>query len=145
MLDTKFFKDEMAKVDFPISILPINDIPLEMGQKLVRTDTSEPLGIVKSKYKPILHKDCFGGAIEQMKIAGVSFKDAEMKIQSYENGAMAKMELLLPDHHAIIGKHTLSLKYVVKFAVPLPGAVAGCISIVPFPITELGLVSNNTV
>lgn len=114
MLDTKFFKDEMAKVDFPISILPINDIPLEMGQKLVRTDTSEPLGIVKSKYKPILHKDCFGGAIEQMKIAGVSFKDAEMKIQSYENGAMAKMELLLPDHNTTIGKHNLSLKYVAR-------------------------------
>ena len=90
MLDTYLFKKEMEKVILPIDIREIPTIPTEMSRVLVRTDTDAPLGLVKSKYKPILHKDAFQGALVQMQQGGLTLKDAEVKIDSYENGAMAK-------------------------------------------------------
>jgi len=114
MLDTYLFKKEMEKITFPIDIREIPTIPTEMSRVLVRTDTDAPLGLVKSKYKPILHKDAFQGALVQMKQGGLTLKDAEVKIESYENGAMAKMEVLLPELTTQIGDHHLSLKYVAR-------------------------------
>ena len=114
MLNTKIYEEEMAKVNFPIDIKEIEGIPYDMGRKLMRTDTDTPLGIVKSKYKPILHKDAFQGALTQMREGGLTLENAEIKIDSYENGAMAKMEVLLPEKTTQIGDHNLSLKYVAR-------------------------------
>jgi len=114
MLNTKLFDKEMEKIIFPIDIREIPTIPTEMSRVLVRTDTDAPLGLVKSKYKPILHKDAFQGALVQMQQGGLTLKDAEVKIDSYENGAMAKMEILLPELSTKVGDHNLSLKYVAR-------------------------------
>ena len=114
MLNTKLFEEEMEKINFSIDIQDIEGIPTEMGRKLVRTDTDTPLGIIKSKYKPILHKQAFQGALQEMKNGGLTLENAEVKIDSYENGAMAKMEVLLPEKTTQIGDHNLSLKYVAR-------------------------------
>ena len=117
MLDTKLqesLANQIDKVSFPISIEKIDGIPVEMGKKLIRTDTKVPLGIIKSKYKPILHKDAFCGALIEMKKGGLTLDDAEITIDSYENGAMAKMEVLLPEKQTQIGSHNLFLKYVAR-------------------------------
>ena len=45
MLDTKLqesLANEIDKVSFPISIEQIDGIPVEMGKKLIRTDTKVP-------------------------------------------------------------------------------------------------------
>ena len=105
---------EINKVSFPISIEKIDGIPVEMGKKLIRTDINVPLGIIKSKYKPILHKDAFRGALIEMKKGGLTLDDAQIEIDSYENGAMAKMEVLLPEKQIMIGDHKLYLKYVAR-------------------------------
>ena len=117
MLDTKLqesLANEIDKVSFPISIEKIDGIPVEMGKKLIRTDTKVPLGIIKSKYKPILHKDPFCGGLIEMKKGGLTLDNAEITIDSYENGAMAKMEVLLPEKQTKIGSHNLFLKYVAR-------------------------------
>tara|TARA_R100000781_G_scaffold105862_2_gene69718 strand:- start:820 stop:1818 length:999 start_codon:yes stop_codon:yes gene_type:complete len=114
MLDTKTYEKELQKVNFPVEIQDIHDIPVEMARKIVRVDTNEPLGLVKSKYKPIDHVQAFDGAIQQMQNGGLNFTDAKINIDAYENGAMAKMEVLLPSHHTKIGTHDLFLKYVAR-------------------------------
>ena len=117
MLNTKIEESvwkEMQKVNFPIDIQKIDGIPNEMGRKLVRTDLNRPLGIVKSKYKPILHKDAFEGALQEMVNGGLTLDNAQIEIDSYEHGAMAKMEVLLPEKQIMIGDHKLYLKYVAR-------------------------------
>ena len=117
MLNTKIEETvwkEMQKVNFPIDIEKIDGIPPEMGRKLIRTDVGRPLGIVKSKYKPILHKDAFEGALQEMINGGLTLDNAQIEIDSYEHGAMAKMEVLLPEKQIMIGDHKLYLKYVAR-------------------------------
>ena len=118
MLNTKLL-EKLEDVSFKIDIRDIQGIPSEMGRKIVRLDNlgrqeGDPLSIVGSRYKPILHKDAFQGALESMQNAGLDFTEAKLKVESYENGAMAKMELLLPKHHAKVGEHDLYLKYVAR-------------------------------
>mgnify|MGYP003151341964 CR=1 FL=1 len=118
MLDTKLLK-KLDDINFNIDIRNIDGIPSEMGRKVVRLDNlgrqdGDPLAIVGSRYKPILHKDAFGGALQAMEQGGLDFTDADLQIKSYENGAMAKMELVLPAHKAQVGDHDLSVKYVAR-------------------------------
>ena len=118
MLDTKI-QEALEDVSFNIDIRDIQGIPSHMGRKVVRLNQfgaqeGDPLGIVKSRYKPIHHKDAFGGAIQAMKLGGLDFTNSEITINSYENGAMAKMELLLPAHHAKVGDHDLYLKFIAR-------------------------------
>tara|TARA_R110002020_G_scaffold459931_1_gene678204 strand:- start:234 stop:1145 length:912 start_codon:yes stop_codon:yes gene_type:complete len=118
MLDTKL-QEKLNQVNFKIDIRDIQGIPSEMGRKVVRLDNlgrqeGDPLGIVGSRYKPILHKDAFGGAIQAMQDGGLDFNNAKLDIETYENGGMAKMELLLPSHHTKVGEHDLYLKFVAR-------------------------------
>ncbi len=118
MLNTKLL-EKLDDLDFSVDIRDIQGIPSEMGRKVVRLDNlgrqdGDPLAIVGSRYKPILHKEAFGGALLAMEKGGLDFTDAELSIDSYERGAMAKMELLLPKHFAQIGDHNLSLKFVAR-------------------------------
>ena len=118
MLNTKLL-EKLSDIDFKVDIRDIQGIPSDMGRKIVRLDNlgrqdGDPLAIVGSRYKPISHIDAFGGALETMEKSGLDFTDAELKIDSYENGAMAKMELLLPKHHEKVGSHDLYLKYVAR-------------------------------
>ena len=118
MLDTKM-EEALQDVSFKIDVRDIQGIPSHMGRKVVRLNhygqqEGDPLGIVGSRYKPIHHMDAFGGAIESMKSGGLDFTDHEIKVDTYENGAMAKMELLLPAHNTKVGDHDLSLKFVAR-------------------------------
>ena len=118
MLDTKL-EEKLKAIDFKIDIRDIQGIPNDMGRKVVRLDNlgrqeGDPLGIVGSRYKPILHKDAFGGAIQAMQNGGLDFNNAKLDIETYENGGMAKMELLLPSHHTKVGDHDLYLKFVAR-------------------------------
>ena len=118
MLNTKLL-EKLSDIDFKVDIRDIQGIPSEMGIKVVRLDNlsrqdGDPLAIVGSRYKPILHKDAFGGALQAMSKGGLDFTDADLKVESYENGAMAKIELLLPKHHAKVGDHDLYLKFVAR-------------------------------
>ena len=94
MLDTKLYEEQLEKINFQVNIEEIDGIPTDMAQKIVRTDTNQPLGIVKSKYKPINHKEAFLGALMQMDKGGVSFKNSEIKIDAYEKNLDRKMKLV---------------------------------------------------
>ena len=118
MLDTKLL-EKLEKVNFNVDIRNIHGIPSEMGRKIVRLDNlgrqdGDPLAIVGSRYKPISHKSAFTQPLEAMEKSGLDFTDADLKVFSYENGAMAKIELLLPKHHIKVGDHDLYLKYVAR-------------------------------
>ena len=115
-MNNEQIQKELEIINFPIQIQTIAGIPEEMGRKIVRLDhaPATPLGIVGSRYQPINHMDAFGGAIKSMELGGLDFTDAKLDVSSYENGAMAKMELLLPAHHEKVGTHDLYLKYVAR-------------------------------
>ena len=115
-MNYEIIQEKLKVIDFPIDIQKIEGIPEAMGRKVVRLDhaPNTPLGIVGSRYKPIPHMEAFGGALNAMKMGGLNFKNAKLDIESYENGAMAKMELMLPEHHAVVGDHNLYLKFVAR-------------------------------
>ena len=118
MLDTKI-QEALQDVSFKIDVRDIQGIPSHMGRKIVRLDNlgaqeGDPLAIVGSRYKPIHHVDAFGGALEAMKSGGLDFSNNQITVNTYENGAMAKMELLLPAHHVKVGNHDLYLKFVAR-------------------------------
>ena len=118
MLDTQLL-EKLEKVNFNVDIRNIHGIPAHLGRKIVRLDNlgrqdGDPLAIVGSRYKPITHISAFKGALETMDKSGLDFTDADLQVYSYENGAMAKIELLLPKHHTKVGDHNLYLKYVAR-------------------------------
>ena len=115
-LTSDHLEEELEKVNFPVAIEQIPTVPQELGQVLRRTDTGDALGLVKSRYNPINHYSAFNGAIEAIKSANesVSFDNVAFNINQYENGAMAKMEIIFPDHHVKVGEHDLYLKYIAR-------------------------------
>jgi len=118
MLDTNLL-EKLEKVNFNVDIRNIHGIPSHLGRKIVRLDNlgrqdGDPLAIVGSRYKPVTHISAFKGALETMEKSGLDFTDANLQVYSYENGAMAKIELLLPKHHTKVGDHNLYLKYVAR-------------------------------
>ena len=87
MLNTKLL-EKLSDIDFKVDIRDIQGIPSEMGRKVVRLDNlsrqdGDPLAIFGSRYKPILHKDAFGGALQAMSKGGLDFTDADLKVESY--------------------------------------------------------------
>ena len=118
MLDTQLL-EKLEKVNFNVDIRNIHGIPSHLGRKIVRLDNlgrqdGDPLAIVGSRYKPITHISAFKGALETIVKSGLDFTDADLNVYSHENGAMAKIELLLPKHHTKVGDHNLYLKYVAR-------------------------------
>ena len=115
MLNTEIMH-KLNDVNFPVAIQPLDDASIPDGEyyKIMRTDTDVFMGMCKSRYKPLKHMDAFGGAIQQMQGGGLDFTDAKIDVSSYEYGAMAKMEIMLPKHHVKIGNHDLYLKYVAR-------------------------------
>ena len=104
----------LTEVNFPVAVQDIDGVPSDQYRKIVRTDTDTFLGMCKTRYKPITHTDAFGGAIKSMIKGGIEFTDAEVKVQSYQFGAMAKMEIVFPNYQETIGDHNLNLKYVAR-------------------------------
>ena len=107
-------KAKLNDINFPVAVMEIPTIPKSMALQVKRTDTNTVLGICKSRYKPIKHLDAFGGAIANMIKGGVDFTDADIQVDSYEFGAMAKMEIVLPKHKTQVGDHNLKLKYIAR-------------------------------
>ena len=107
-------EESLKEINFPIAITDIPTIPSEMCRKLVRTDNGQPLGLIKSRYKPIKHYDAFGGALKSMAEGGLDLTDAQIKVNSYEFGAMAKMEVIMPNLTEKVGTHDLQLKYIAR-------------------------------
>ena len=105
---------DLSPIDFPTTILPIQDIPEHMARRVVRLDNNVPLGVVGPTYEIIKHTDAFRGAIESMEKGGVNFTDAKGKLNVYEHGALAKLEIDFPSHQAKIGGHDLHVKYVAR-------------------------------
>ena len=106
--------NELEKISFPVEIQDIPTIPSSEYRKLVRTDTNDFLGMCKSMYKPINHKTAFGGAVEAMKKGDIDFTDCQFSVKSFENGALAQMEITFPKHTAKVGDHNLYLKFVAR-------------------------------
>jgi hypothetical protein len=117
MLDTKLQKkieESLQEINFPVAITDIPTIPPSMCRKLVRTDNGQPLGLIKSRYKPINHMDAFGGALKSMAEGGLDLSEADISVKSYEFGAMAKMEVIMPNLTETIGTHEHQLKYIAR-------------------------------
>lgn len=113
MLDTQI-NHILNEVNFNIAIQEIPTVPSDQYRKIVRTDTDAFLGMCKTRYKPISHMDAFGGALKSMSKGGLDFADAEFNIQSYDLGAMAKMEIVFPNYKEMVGNQELKLKYVAR-------------------------------
>ena len=113
MLNTDI-QEKLQEINFPVEVQGIDGIPINMGKKVIRTDTNQVLGLVKSRYKPINHYSAFYGSLKEMQASGINFNNANFKINSYENGAFAKMEISFPEHTAFVGDHKLLLKYIAR-------------------------------
>tara|TARA_Y100000114_G_scaffold33993_1_gene29362 strand:+ start:660 stop:1589 length:930 start_codon:yes stop_codon:yes gene_type:complete len=105
--------EQLAKVDFPIDIMDIVDIPSTEYRQIRRTDTDTFMGMCKTRYKPITHSQAFSGALKAME-THIDFTDAQCTIESYEGGAMAMMEIMFPNHTAKVGNHDLNLKFIAR-------------------------------
>ena len=104
----------LNEIDFPIAISEIPTIPTHMGRAVKRIDTNTVLGVVGLKYKPITHKDAFGGAIDAINNSDMDTTGYTYDVQSHEYGALASLEINFPAHTAKIGKHDLSAKYIAR-------------------------------
>jgi len=113
MLNTEI-RHALNEINFPIAVQEIPTIPNDQFRKIVRTDSDTFLGMCKTRYKPINHMDAFGGAIENIINAGLKVNPEDIKVESYEHGAMAKMEFTIPQQKVIVGKHELTLKYIAR-------------------------------
>ena len=107
-------KAKLNDINFPVAVMEIPTIPKSMALQVKRTDTNTVLGICKSRYKPIKHYDAFGGALKSMAEGGLDLTDAQIKVNSYEFGAMAKMEVIMPNLTEKVGTHDLQLKYIAR-------------------------------
>jgi len=61
-------------------------VPESMARCIVRTDTSEVLGVHGSKYKAIKHDDVVNSVMDAVSQSNVS-KDYDTKIEVFDNGA----------------------------------------------------------
>ena len=113
MLDTEI-QEQLEKINFPIAIKPIPTIPEHKLRQIRRTDNDLFLSECKGRYKPIFHYDAFNGAIQVMKKGGLNFANADVKVESYDFGAMAKMEITFWDMKEQVGNHDLYVKYIAR-------------------------------
>jgi hypothetical protein len=105
---------DLKEIDFDIAINPIQGIPEQMGRVVRRIDTNTPLGVVGLKYRPVTHKNAFGGAIEAINNSNIDTEGYTYDLRSHEYGALASLEINFPAHTARIGTHDLSAKYIAR-------------------------------
>ena len=107
---------QLQPLRFPVEMRDIQGIPPHMGRQLVRTDRAPatPIAIHKSRYKPISHSDAFLNSLIAIDGAGIDTNNVEMKVDSFDDGAMASIEVLFKSHKMKIGTHDLYLKYVAR-------------------------------
>ena len=118
MYDTDVF-ELPSQLRFTPVLRPIEHegrtISKRLGQKIVRDDTNEVLGIVKSKYTPQPYSKLWEPLVEGLKASKLDLFDAKVRWIIMNNGARmyADIELKAYDFEKIVGEPT-SLALRVK-------------------------------
>ena len=74
-------------------------LPTSIGQKIVRDDSNEVLGIVKSKYTPQPYSALWEPLVEGLQESGLDLDDAEIKWSSMNNGARMFADITLKSYN----------------------------------------------
>lgn len=83
-------------------------LPASIGQKIVRDDTNEVLGIVKSRYTPQPYSSLWEPLVEGLEESGLDLDDAEIKWSTMNNGARMFADITLKSYNYdhIVGEKT---------------------------------------
>jgi len=109
MLDTFALPQELK---FNPILMPIEHdgvrLPASIGQKIVRDDTNEVLGIVKSRYTPQPYTALWEPLVEGLQESGLDLDDAEIEWSTMDNGARMFADITLKSYNydRIVGEPT---------------------------------------
>jgi len=83
-------------------------LPTSIGQKIVRDDTNEVLGIVKSRYTPQPYSALWEPLVEGLEESGLDLSEAEIKWNKMGNGARMFADITLKSYNydRIVGEKT---------------------------------------
>jgi hypothetical protein len=83
-------------------------LPPSIGQKIVRDDTNEVLGIVKSRYIPQPYSLLWGPLVEGLEGSGLDLDDVEIKWSIMNNGARMFADITFKSYNydRIVGEKT---------------------------------------
>jgi hypothetical protein len=140
MLNTFELPEELK---FNPVLVPIQhngyDLPKRIGQKVVRDDTNEVLGIVKSRNTPTPYADLWEPLVNGLETSGLDLDDAEIKWNIMNNGARMYADITLKSYNYdhIVGEKTAlqmrvrnsvdgSLKYDVSALIKRLWCANGC-------------------
>jgi hypothetical protein len=100
MLDTFALPQELK---FNPILMPIEHdgvrLPASIGQKIVRDDTNEVLGIVKSRYTPQPYTALWEPLVEGLQESGLDLDDAEIEWSTMDNGARMFADITLKSYN----------------------------------------------
>ena len=109
MLNTFELPEELK---FNPVLVPIQhngyDLPKTLGQKVVRDDTNEVVGIVKSRNTPTPYADLWEPLVNGLEASGLDLDDAEIKWNTMNNGARMYADITLKSYNydRIVGEKT---------------------------------------
>mgnify|MGYP003138716721 CR=1 FL=1 len=109
MLDTFKLPESLR---FTPVLVPIQhegqDLPKSIGQKIVRDDTNEVLGIVKSRYTPQPYSALWEPLVEGLEESGLDLDDVELKWNTMDRGARMFADITLKSYNydRIVGEKT---------------------------------------
>ena len=109
MLDTFALPKNLQ---FTPVLMPIehegSTLPTSIGQKIVRDDTNEVLGIVKSRYTPQPYSLLWEPLVEGLEESGLDLSKAEIKWNIMNNGARMFADITLKSYNydRIVGEKT---------------------------------------
>ena len=109
MLNTFELPEELK---FNPVLVPIQhngyDLPKTLGQKVVRDDTNEVVGIVKSRNTPTPYADLWEPLVHGLEASGLDLDDAEIKWNTMNNGARMYADITLKSYNydRIVGEKT---------------------------------------
>jgi len=114
-------------------------VPKSLGQKIVRDDTNQVLGIVKSRYTPQPYAALWEPLVEGLEESGLDLADADIKWNIMNNGARMYADITLKSYNydKIVGEKTAlqmrvrnsvdgSLKYDVSAFIKRLWCANGC-------------------
>ena len=84
------------------------NLPASVGQKIVRGDTNEVVGIVKSRHTPTDYMTLWGPLVEGLEESGLDLSGVECKFTSMNNGARMFADITLKSYNydRIVGEAT---------------------------------------
>jgi hypothetical protein len=83
-------------------------LPISIGQKIVRDDTNEVLGIGKSRITPTAYTRTWEPLVQGLEESGLDLSEAECKFNSMDNGARMFADITLKSYNYdyIVGEPT---------------------------------------